>query len=151
MRSADTLSDLDGDMWIHLVSYPLLEVDQCHCVFGPLSYFKRPVVALLQRRSSFPFSLVSLASDACLMTFRFQTMKNVSFYISVCPLSLLEHFQFSGSILPLLIWEWNVSPSVIENWGFITAHLISGYHNYDKQNTTFCTGFPSISSNVGLF
>lgn len=36
-----------------------------HC--GLLSCFKLPVVALLQRTFSFPFSLVSLVSDACLL------------------------------------------------------------------------------------
>lgn len=55
------------ETWIHLVPFPLLEVDVDHCACGPLSCFKLPVVALLQWRSSFPFLLVSLVSDACLL------------------------------------------------------------------------------------
>lgn len=69
MRFADTLSALDGDMWIHLFCffYPLLEVDLCHCPCGSLSCFKLPVLALLQQRSSFPFLLVLLSFDAYLV------------------------------------------------------------------------------------
>lgn len=56
MRSADTLSSLVGDMWIDFFFlHPLLEVDRCRYPCGPSSCFKLPVVAVLQRRSSFPF------------------------------------------------------------------------------------------------
>ena len=59
MRSADTLSGLDGDMWIHLGSLPLLEIDQCHCACGPLSCFKLPAWLCFSRDLNFLFACVT--------------------------------------------------------------------------------------------
>lgn len=85
-------------MWIDFFFFlhPLLEVDRCHCPCGPSSCFKLPVVAVLQRRSSFPFC-------AC-FTF-FQCLSPVWSFFASC-LGNIHHFlmPFTSLFPPFEYW-----------------------------------------------
>lgn len=128
-------------IWCLSLCWRLISAIAC----GPLSCFKPPVVALLQRRSSFPFFFF-FACVTCFWCLSPVWWLFASWLWNIHQFSLLfasfcllwETFSvFCGSVL--YIWEWFFSPSAIEvfhPYSCIGLLKNSPRHNYGTKYTT---------------